>query len=210
MAEPRRVTPESGKMQNEFVILHQQLQHQRLINSNRYLILAVFVLMTLVFVLGFFVFPDDSDIAQTLKNKQQFAVTMKNSSVISAEIDSLKGELVGLVTGSIEAKLKSLEEGIKLGSVLGSLQTLQEVRNEVKLLHKYSDPLEQKQQQIAQANMVLVDEVSHLKSLIYLTLGSCSLMLTALLLIWAKNRQHFLNYQKETPSLLKSANISEK
>jgi hypothetical protein len=148
MAKPRRVTPASGKRQNEIVILHQQFQQQRLINLNRYLISAVFVLMSMVFVLGFFVFPDNSDIAQTLKNKQQLAVTMKNSPVISAEIDSLKGELVGLVTGSIEAKLKSLEEGIKLGSVLGSLQTLQDVRNDVKLLHKYSDPLEQKQQKL--------------------------------------------------------------
>ncbi len=209
MAESRRVTPVSGKIQNNIVILHQQLQHQRLIKLNRYLISAVFILMTLVFVLGFFIFPDNNDIAKTLKNKQQLAVTMKNSPVISAEIDSLKGELVGLVTGSIEAKLKSLEEGIKLGSVLGSLQTLQDVRNDVKLLHKYSDPLEQKQQQIAQANVALIDEVSHLKRLIYLTLGSCSLMFTALLLIWARNRKHFLNYQKNAPSLLKSTNISE-
>jgi len=209
MANPRRVTPASGKMQNDIVILHQQLQHQRLIKLNRYLISAVFILMTLVFVLGFFVFPDNNDIAKTLKNKQQLAVTMKNSPVISAEIDSLKGELVGLVTGSIEAKLKSLEEGIKLGSVLGSLQTLQDVRNDLKILHKYSDPLEQKQQQIAQANIVLIKEVSHLKKLIYLTLGSCSLMFTALLLILARNRKHFLNHQKSTPSLLKSTNISE-
>ncbi len=209
MAKPHRVTPTSGKIQNDIVILHQNLQHQRLINLNRYLILAIFVLMTMVFVLGFFVFPDNSDMAQTLKNKQQQAVAMKNSPAISAEIDSLKGELVGLVSGSIEAKLKSLEEGIKLGSVLSSLQTLQAIRNDVKVLHKYSDPLEQKQQQIAQANVALIEEVSHLKSLIYLTLGSCSLMFTGLLLIWARNRRYFLNNQKNSPSLLKSANISK-
>ena len=209
MEKPSRVTPESGKRQNDIVIFHQQLQHQRLINLNRYLISAVFVLMTLIFVLGFFIFPDNNQIAQTLKNKQQLATTIKNSPAIHAEIDSLKGALVGLVTGSIEAKLKSLEEGIKLGSVLGSLQTLQNIRNDVKTLHKYSDPLEQKQQQIAQANVALIEEVSHLKSLIYLTLGSCCLMFTALLLILARNRKHFLNYQKNAPSLLKSTNISE-
>lgn len=209
MANPSRVTPTAGKIQNDLIILHQQLQHQRLINLNRYLISAVFILMTLVFIFGFFIFPDNSDIAQTLKNKQQLAITMKNAPVISAEIDSLKGELVGLVTGSIEAKLKSLEEGIKLGSILGSLQTLQDVRQDVKLLHKYSDPLEKKQQQIAQVNVALIEEVSHLKSLIYLTLGSCSLMFTALLLILARNRKHFLNYHKNTPSLLKSADISK-
>lgn len=209
MAKPHRVTPASGKIQNDIVILHHQLQQQRLINLNRYLILAVFILMTMIFVLGFFVFPDNSDMAQTLKNKQQLAVTMKNSPIINAEIDSLKGELVGLVSGSIEAKLKSLEEGIKLGSVLGSLQTLQNVRNDVKILHKYSDPLEQKQQQIAQANVALIEEVSHLKSLIYLTLGSCGLMFAGLLLIWARNHRHFLNHQENSPSLLKSANYSK-
>lgn len=205
MPKRSKVTPASKKIQNNLVLLPHQLQQQRLIKLNRYLIATVFILMTLVLVLAFFALPDNGNIAKTLKNKQHFIAAIKQSPMLSAEIDQLKGELVGLVTGSIENKLNSLEEGIKLGSILSSLQTLQEVRNDVKVLHKYSDPLEQKKQQIAQANATLIEEVYYLKNLIYLTLGSCSLMFTALLLIWIKNRK-YLNHQKNEPYLV---NINE-
>lgn len=196
MGKVRKETRKSSKKQNDVIILNHQLQQQRLIKANRYLISAVFVLMSLVFSLGFFIMPDENDMIETLQNKQRLAALSAKNPVISAEIDSLKGEMVALVSGSIESKLKSLEESIKLGSVLGSLHTLQAVRNDVSVLHKYSDPLEQKQQQVAQANVALLEEISQLRSLIYLTLGSSSLMLGAGLLIWFKKRKR-LTYQKD-------------
>lgn len=196
MGKVRKETRKSSKKQNDVIILNHQLQQQRLIKANRYLISAVFVLMSLVFSLGFFIMPDENDMIETLQNKQRLAALSAKNPVISAEIDSLKGEMVALVSGSIESKLKSLEESIKLGSVLGSLHTLQAVRNDVTVLHKYSDPLEQKQQQVAQANVALLEEISQLRSLIYLTLGSSSLMLGAGLLIWFKKRKR-LTYQKD-------------
>ncbi len=196
MSKTRKTTSRPAKKQNDIVLLNHQLQQQRLIDLNRYLIGAVFVLMSMVFVLGFFVIPDEADIARELQNKQQAQALTDTNPVISAEIDSLKGELVGIVSGSVESKLKSLEESIKLRSVLGSLQTLQEVRDDIKVLRKYSDPLEQKQQQVAQANAALIEEVSQLRNLIYLTLGSSSLMFSAALLVWVKNRKR-LTYQKK-------------
>lgn len=198
MGKIRKSTPKAAKAQNDIILLHHQLQQQRLIDLNRYLIAAVFILMTMVFVLGFFVVPDNSDMIQALKDKQQLTEFTEKRSVVTAEVDNLKGELVGLVSGSIESKLKSLEEGIKLQSVLGSLQTLEEVRNDMKVLRKYSDPLEQKQQQVAAANVALLEEVSQLRTLIYLTLGSCSLMFSAALLIWAKNRKRLTHQKKDS------------
>ncbi|MDQ7090981.1 MAG: hypothetical protein Q9M50_10115 [Methylococcales bacterium] len=209
MAKTRKITPTSGKMQNNRVIVHHQPQQRRLITINRYLIAAVFILMTAVFMLGLFIFPNGNDIVEALKNKQQSIITTKTPLEMNAEIDSLKRELVGVVSGSIERRLNSLEEGIKLGSVLGSLQTLTTIRHDIKVLHGYSEPLKQKQQQIAQANLVLIEEVSHLRGLIYLTLGSCGLMFTAFVLIWVKNRKYFLNYEKDNHYLLKSAKESE-
>ncbi|NOQ34505.1 MAG: hypothetical protein GQ569_01245 [Methylococcaceae bacterium] len=206
MGKIRKSTPKAAKAQNDIILLHTQLQKQRLIDLNRYLISAVFILMTMVFVLGFFVVPDKSDLAAQLKDKQQLVDYAQKNPAISAEVDNLKGELVGLVSGSIESKLKSLEEGIKLQSVLGSLQTLEEVRNDMKVLRKYSDPLEQQQQQVAAANVALLEEVSQLRNLIYLTLGSCSLMFSAALLIWVKNRKR-LTHQKQDDAYL--ANIKE-
>lgn len=182
------------KKPDSLVIFHHRLQQQRqLTHINHYLIASVFILVIAVFMVGFFIIPNDAQMIATLKNNQQLTRTITQSPLISAEIDTLKGELVGLVSGSIENKLRSLEEGIKLGSILGSLQIVENIRTEVKALHKYSDPLVQKEQQVAQANARLIKEVSHLKHLIYLTLGSCSLMFCAFLLIWIKHKKRLGN-----------------
>jgi hypothetical protein len=149
--------------------------------------MAVFVLISLLLVLVFLAFPNDNH--RLLRLNNQVLTAFEHPLVTSAKIDNLKGELVGLVSGTIENKLISLEEGIRLGSVLSSLQTVQNIRNDVKVLHKYSDPLEQKQQQVVLKNAHLIEEVSHLKDLIYLTLGICSLMFSAFLFIWSKNRK---------------------
>lgn len=201
MGKIRKPTSKPAKQQTNLILLQHQLQQKRLVDLNRYLISAIFILMSVVFILGFFVVPDEADIIQELKNQQQLQALTKTNPIINAEIDSLKGELVGLVSGSVEGRLKSLEESIKLGSVLSSLQTLQEVRDDIKVLRKYSDPLEQKQQQVAEANAALIEEVSQLRTLIYVTLGSCSLMFSAALLVWVRNRKR-LTYQKKEEAYL--------
>lgn len=180
----------------EIVVLHNQLLQQDLEKKNQMLLRLVFALMLVVFVLGSFLLPAH-DMVTDLKEKQAFeAVTVTESlknPVLTAEIDSLKGQLVGLVSGSIESKLAALEKSIKLGSVLGSLETVRSLKEDVKVLRTYSDPLEQKKQQEAAANKILVKEVSHLKNLIYITLGSCGLMFAALAGIWIKERRKLIS-----------------
>ena len=201
MMSPRDVTPTPEDMRSNIILLHQKITQERLEKQNRYLILAVFVLISSLFVIGFFTLPTGMNLSQTLKNKQQ--ATDEKLSMRETEVDRLKGELVGIVSGSIDRKLTTLEEGIKLGSVLNSLQTLENIRTDVKALHKYSDPLIQKQQQNTHVNTALRQEVSALRNLIYITLGSCSLIFCAFLLIWVRHKKK-LPYQQQDDVYLTS------
>jgi hypothetical protein len=47
------------------------------------------------------------------------------------------------------------------------------------------------------ANKILAKEVSQLKRLMYLTLGSCALMFAALAGIWVKGRKQLISKQPE-------------
>jgi hypothetical protein len=104
--------------------------------------------------------------------------------VLSAEVNLLKGQFVGLVSGSIESKLRSLEDSLRSGALSNSLGTLEDIKNDVKVLRSYSEPAKKEQ---AIDNQQIMREMSQLKRLIYLTLASCGLMLAAFAGIWIKN-----------------------
>lgn len=196
MSRPQKNKPKLVGSSREVVILHNQLLQPDLERKNRLLLKLVFALMLVVFMLGSFLLPAH-DMAEELKEKQaiEVATTAENlkNPVLTAEIDSLKGQLVGLVSGSIESKLTKLEKSIKLRSVTGSLETVQSLKEDIKVLRTYSQPLVQKKQQEVVANKMLAKEVSHLKNLIYLTLGSCGLMFAALAGIWFKGRKQLIS-----------------
>jgi hypothetical protein len=200
MSRQQKNKPKPVNASQEVLTLHNQLQQQDLAIKNRVLLRLVFALMLVVFVLGSFLLPAH-DMVEDFKEKQAIEVSANAESlknpVLTAEIDSLKGQLVGLVSGSIESKLKTLEKSIKLGSVLGSLETLNSLKEDVKALRTYSTPLEQKKQQDLAANKILAKEVSQLKRLMYLTLGSCALMFAALAGIWVKGRKQLISKQPE-------------
>jgi len=99
--------------------------------------------------------------------------------------------LVGLVSGSIESKLRTLEESIRMGSISASLGTIEDLKNDVKVLRSYSHPPQLKAEN--QVNKKLIQEVTHLKNLIYLTFSSCGLMIAAIAGFWLRNRFR-LNY----------------
>ena len=73
-----------------------------------------------------------------------------------------------------------------MGTVAYSLGTIEDLKNDVKVLRTYSDSA--KQEKVRFTNEQLLEEMSHLKNLIYLTLASCSLMLAAVVGVWFKNR----------------------
>ena len=167
---------------SEIVVLQRIPSHKGLMKVNRWLTAMVFFLMTVIVIAGFFFFPAN-DITRYKKSEVNIA---EMNPVLSAEVNTLKGQFVGLVSGSIESKLRTLEESIRLGTVSNSLGTIEDLKNDVKVLRSYSEPA--KQEKVVIDNKQLMQEMSELKRLIYVTLASCGLMLAAVVGIWFKNR----------------------
>ncbi|NOR72096.1 MAG: hypothetical protein GQ532_20830 [Methylomarinum sp.] len=175
------------------VVLQNIPHHHGLIKANRFLLLVASTLMVIVFVLGFFLLPAGNMLDDfTVKHEVVPASYAVQNPVISAEINALKGQLVGLVSGSIESKLRTLEESIRMGKVNSSLGTIQDLKNDVKVLQSYSVP--EKTSAQGQMSQAVIKEISRLKNLIYLTLTSCGLMIAAIGGVWVRNRYRLSDY----------------
>jgi hypothetical protein len=173
---------ELHETKSEVVVLQRIPSHQGLMKVNRWLMAMVFFLMTVIVIAGFFFVPAND---VTRYKKPEVAVAEMNP-VLSAEVNTLKGQFVGLVSGSIESKLRTLEESIRLGTASKALGTIEDLKNDVKVLRSYSEPA--KKEKVVIDNEQLMQEMSELKRLIYVTLASCGLMLAAVAGIWFKNR----------------------
>ncbi len=183
----------NAEEQRDIVILQNIPQHQDLVKANRFLLLLASSLMVIVFILGFLLIPTDNmldNFASSKKMEASAVYTIENP-VLSAEIKALKSQFVGLISGSIESKLRMLEESIRKGSIITSLDTVEDLRADVKVLQAYSSPLPfgEKRNIKRQGNAEILKEVSQLKTLIYLTLTSCGLMIAAICGFWV--RRHF-------------------
>ncbi|MGZ5607229.1 MAG: hypothetical protein ACXWFI_04500 [Methylobacter sp.] len=160
--------------------------HHALMKINRLLLTIVCALMVVVLVGGFFLFPNDSFLTRYKNITATEAYASEMNPVVSAEVNALKGQLVGLVSGSIESKLNALEESIRVGSVSSSIGTIEDLKNDLKVLRSYSADSDKKEKVVS--NEQLMREMSQLKRLIYLTIASCGLMLAAVAGVWIKNR----------------------
>lgn len=188
------------KDQDGIVVL-QNIPHQGLIKANRTLLLFATSFMIVVFVVGFLVMPEENMLAD-LKSRNGLAdksYAIQNPAV-SDEINALKGQLVGLVSGSIESKLRALESSVRTGSVRDSLGTIQDLKNDVKVLQAYSIP--EKTKVAEQKNQALLQEVSQLKRLIYLTLTSCGLMFAAIAGVWIRKHYRLINHSTQKTAVL--------
>jgi hypothetical protein len=170
---------ELHEQKNEIVVLERIPSHQNLMKVNRWLTAAVVFLMSVIIIIGFFIVPSNKLKISEVNNAEI-------NPVLSAEVNTLKGQFVGLVSGSIESKLRVLEESIRLGAVSNSLGTLEDLKNDVQVLKSYSEPVKEVATVIQ--NEQLIKEMSHLKHLVYLTLASCGLMLAAIGGVWLRNR----------------------
>ena len=171
---------ELHEQKNEVVVLERIPSHQNLMKVNRWLTAMVVFLMAVIIIAGFFIVPSNK-----LKNNE--VNNAEINPVLSAEVNTLKGQFVGLVSGSIESKLRILEESIRLGTVSNSLGTLEDLKNDVQVLKSYTEPVK-KEVAVVVPNDQLIQEMSHLKRLVYLTLASCGLMLAAIGGVWLRNR----------------------
>lgn len=173
--------------------------HHALMKVNRVLLAVVCFLMAVVLIGGFLLFPNDGFLTRYKNAAATETYAAEMNPVVSAEVNALKGQLVGLVSGSIESKLNALEESIRVGSVSSSIGAIEDLKNDLKVLRSYSEPAKKAKSNIS--NEQLMQEMSQLKRLIYVTLASCGLMLAAVAGIWIKNRNR-LPYKEARRSYL--------
>jgi hypothetical protein len=175
----------------EIVKIHEVVRtipsHQQLMKVNRTLMGAVLFLMLVVFVLGLIFVPDPNLVQGREKLSASGIASEGMNPAVSPEVNALKGQLIGLVSGSIESKLKTLENSVKSGTVDNSLGTIADLKNDLKVLRSYSDNPQKAQTVVS--NVQLAEEVTHLKHLIYATLASCGLMFVAVAGVWVKYRK---------------------
>jgi hypothetical protein len=183
---------DTHEKKSKLVVLQTIPPHQSLVKANRWLLAAVFFLMSVIVIGGWLLFPrEDLTAYQQVASTQAYADQM--NPVLSAEVNTLKGQFVGLVSGSIESKLRTLEESVRLGAASDSLMTIEELRSDIKTLRVSSaTPNNGK---VTPPNAQLMEEMSELKKLVYLSLASCGLMLAAVAGVWIKNR-HRLPYKE--------------
>jgi hypothetical protein len=175
-----------AKKQHDIVVLKNSTSHHYgMVKANRFVILLASTLMVLVFVLGFFLIPNND----ARDNFKANTVNAIKNPVLSSEIDSLKGQLVGLLSGSIENKLSTLEQSIRTGQTSVSLSAVKSLRSDLSDLKKYSGSVKSKEIK-NQVNEQVLKEVSQLKNLIYLTLTSCGLMIAAIGGFWVRRHYH--------------------
>lgn len=160
--------------------------HHALMKVNRLLLAIVCFLMAVVLIGGYLLLPTDSFLTRYKSVTATEAYAAEMNPVLSSEVNALKGQLVGLVSGSIESKLNALEENIRVGSVSSSIGAIEDLKNDLKVLRSYSEPVTKAKPAIS--NEQLMQEMSQLKRLIYLTIVSCGLMLAAVAGVWIKNR----------------------
>lgn len=161
--------------------------HQQLVKTNRLLMGAVFCLMLVVFILGLVFIPSSDVVKNANKISSAQLAAQGFNPVVSTEVNNLKGQLIGLLSGSIESKLKTLETSIKSGTLDNSLGTIADLQNDIKVLRSYSEPATKPQATVS--NVQLAEEITHLKHLIYASLASCGLMFVAAAGIWVRYRR---------------------
>ncbi|WP_340123708.1 hypothetical protein [Methylobacter svalbardensis] len=184
---------------NASTVLQSIPSHHTLMKVNRLLLTIVCSLMVVVLIAGFLLFPSDSFLTRYKNATATETYAAEVNPVLSAEVNALKGQLVGLVSGSIESKLNALEESLRVGSVSSSIGTIEDLKNDLKVLRSYSEST--KKGKAVVSNEQLMQEMSQLKRLIYLTIASCGLMLAAVAGIWIKNRNR-LSYKETKTSYL--------
>ncbi len=179
---------------HDVVVLQAIQPYHALVKANRFLLMLVFALIAVVFVLGFVLVPQQNLLEEIGRQHQSAAAYATQNPVLSAEINTLKGQMFGLVSGSIESKLRSLEDNIRRGSVADSLDTLQDLKSQVKILSAYTQEAPIKAEQVV-VDQRVIKELSELKGLIYLTFVSCGLMIAALAGVWLRHRNRLTHQQ---------------
>lgn len=197
---------DANSKSQSLALLQAVQRHHALVKVNRFLLILVFALMVVVCGMGIFLLPKQNALSEIQTNQARAAAYAIQNPAISAEINALKGQLFGLVSGSIESKLRSLEESIKRGSLVDSLNTIQDLKSDVKVLSFYTGAFAVAAPQDNAVNQQLIKELAELKDLVYLTFVSCGLMIAAMAGIWLRNRYRLTHQKNHTIYLGRTGN----
>lgn len=167
-----------------------------------WLVLAVMTgLMVAVVYMGALLMPENklfNGSVQVHKSVELYEIPM--NPVISAEVDALKSQLVGLVSGSIESKLKILEEGLQTGTIAETgLETIRALQEDLVVLKTYSATgagrliAPKYAQPFNKETIALAEEVSQLRELVHFLIASCGLMFAAVGGVWVRKRYALAN-----------------
>lgn len=162
------------------------------------LVLAVLVgLMAMIIFIGMLLIPEQAIVKQpTLAVKSVELYEVQMNPVLSAEVDALKSQLVGLVSGSIESKLKILEDSLRSGTFEKvGLDTIRALQDDLVVLKTYSETgagrlIVQKYLQPPQSieTIALAEQVSQLKGLVNFLITSCGLMIAVIGGVWVRRK----------------------
>ncbi len=172
------------------------------LRMNRLVLGVITGLMTIIVVMGFFLIPPQESFSFVRAQKTVELYDRQMNPVLSAEVDALKSQLVGLVSGSIESKLKILEESLRVGSIgLTGMDTIHSLQNDLQVLKTYSDTgagrlIATKTPEVSANRIDLVAEVNRLNGLVSFLITSCGLMFAAIAGVWVR-RQYILAYSSE-------------
>ncbi|SHE22905.1 hypothetical protein [methanotrophic endosymbiont of Bathymodiolus puteoserpentis (Logatchev)] len=206
MSDLRRKT-ENNKVRNMAVL--NPVTQLSVWKMNRLVLAIIISLMATVVFMGMLLMPENEIVPKTTQvHKSTELYNVQMNPVISAEVDALKSQLVGLVSGSIESKLNTLEEGLKAGTITEiGLDTIEALKDDLVVLKTYSETgagrlIAQKylQQANKAENKNLAQEVSQLRSMIYFLITSCGLMVAAVASVWVRRKYaliHDVDKQKK-------------
>ena len=179
------------------------------LTMNRLVLALLVVLMAAVIFMGMLLMPAEKTIKQvTVASRATELYEVQMNPVLSAEVDALKSQLVGLVSGSIESKLKILEDSLNSGTIIETgLDTIRALQEDLVVLKTYSETgagrlIAQKYLQPPKnlETIALAEEVSQLKGLVNFLISSCGLMLAVIGGVWVRKRyalEHDSSEQKK-------------
>ena len=180
------------------------------LKMNRLVLAIIIGLMAIVVYMGVLLVPANNIAPkQVPAHKAIELYDVQMNPVISAEVDALKSQLVGLVSGSIESKLKILEDGLRTGTIADiGLDTIHALQDDLVVLKTYSETgagrliVQKYSQQANKQTIALAEEVSQLRSLVQFLITSCGLMLAAIGGVWVRKRYALTNDVSEQKKLL--------
>lgn len=201
---------ENNKAVRKIAVLNSATQIS-VLKMNRLVLAIMISLMASVVYMGVLLMPEKDVINQSVQAHKSAELYERHMNpVLSAEVDALKSQLVGLVSGSIESKLKVLEDSLQRGTISETgLETISALKDDLVVLKTYSETgagrliaqkyLEQPSKQEAKA---LAEEVTELKSLVHFLITSCGLMLAAVAGVWVRQKYALTSSAAEQKKIL--------